>query len=218
MAASTYARVTDEMTLGGIPAGSGPKPMRSDRYGTDACATLVRDDMNKRIDERGTYNYFYEPVPCQATSLVGGMRFPEFAVDEPAIHDTSIGYGLTDPCTVDTFNTLRADPAQLTNNRQRIQLYPRIFKGAANYRPGGDIEDQNRMIPQDTSASAQTPAKQLMEREFGWHEPLIAPVMQDMTDVNRIVEPFPRGGAPTRDDKSYACEADQAMTRNLKFV
>lgn len=194
----------------------------SDRYATDACGKKVRDDQNTRIDQHLMYNYFNEPLACEPSKMKGGMRIPEFVYEHPSLRATSIGVGVTDPCVVDTYSSLRNDPASSTRDRCKTQLVTRIFKNVPTVRPGGGWEDYNRLVPTEAVPQATVgnnsggdcaSNKVLMENEWGWKAPIVDSLRKELSDPGTRVEAFVRGGDTTRKIDSYTCNSSGLLNR-----
>jgi len=195
---------------GGVPAGTWGSSVR---FGTDACARKVRDEQNEHIAGRVMNNWYYEPLACDVSRFdSSGARVPTWAYDHPSLRVNSIGVGAVDSCLIDRYNTLRADPAAFTRDRCREQHVTRIFRGVPALRPGGSIDESNRLVPQvsNDAPGAFGPCsskKQLSELEYPWKVPLL-PSMRAEYDPARYVEPFVRGGDTTRRTESYTTTAD----------
>jgi hypothetical protein len=172
--------------------------MQSRRLCSDKCATEAKDVQNDSI--YGYEMYQYLPVDCDKSGHVA--RFPNFAYDHVNLTGRT-GYGVAEGCVVDSYSQLRNDPAQLTRDRCRIQLFSRIFQGGPNLRCGIVDPDQEMPILQGSGsrdlAGVQYPcARSLMELETNHPMPMLECIKSVQTPEH-TVESWVRGGEPTRD-------------------
>lgn len=183
------------------------------RYGTDDCARQVRDEQNAGIAGRFMYNHFYEPLACDVGKFdSAGARVPEYVYDHPSLRVNSIGVGAVDSCLIDRYNTLRADPHAYTRDRCREQHMTRIFKGIPALRPGGNIDESNRLVPEVSNDApgaygACASKKQLSEVQYPWQVPML-PSLRETFRPDRYLESFVRGGDTTRRTETYSTTAD----------
>lgn len=168
----------------------------SRRLCTDDCAKEARDKQNEEIS--GYNLYTYHPVACEDPKA----RFPTFAYDHVNLRGR-VGFGVADDCVVDRFSGLRTDPAVLTRDRCRIQLFSRIFQGCPNLKPG--VADAGQELAMQGGQSStllegiQYPCKRaIMEQSTAKFIPLLDCV-KTVQDPDHIVEPWVRGGDATRD-------------------
>ena len=183
-------------------------------YRTDCCAKDAKDNQNAAIVSHELYNYL--PVACNT----GVMRTPGFQFDHPNLRG-NIGYGLSDSCTIDTYSGLRNDPAQLTRDKCKIQLYERVFQGVPNLKPGTADPDMEMPILQGTSSDdyegTHYPCKKtLAESDYNRFTPLVKCLAGEVQNEKNIVPPWTWGGAPTRDmvrRQEYLCQQQGAPAR-----
>lgn len=176
---------------------------------SDECGRRVREGINSDLYDRQWFNYRFEQVACNSSGLnKGGVRAP--VVEHPSLRIESIGVGQTDPCTVDTFNDLRADPASITRDRCRVSLSTRTFSDAPSLKPGGKPDDYNRLIPDDSllTGSAESGLscfsnKQIHEIDWRDFQPLVPTLKEELSKSTTFVEEFTRGGVPTRRTEQY---------------
>lgn len=198
-----------DMTLGGLRKDGLPPELQSwQRYGTDDCSRLVREQQNAKIGGERLYNPYMEPVACEASALTGGMRSPGFAYEHPSLRVQKIGYGVADACVIDTYSRLRQDPGQMTNDGCRIQLKSRMFAHGPSYRPGGDVDESSRLFPSVdsslfTPAGRCVPRKALMEMDYRRQTPMVPRLRREMADPGTVVGPWTRGGEMTRRAEAY---------------
>lgn len=209
------ARTTESLQM----SGPGPDLGAYDAwtaYGTDACATAARDSQNQELADRLAYNTSMSAsgVMCQSAvpsrPLVGGVRVPGFVYDHPSLRVQRVNdNGVADACNVETYNSLRHDPNQLTHGRCRRELHPRLFSDVPGFRPGGDVELSSRLSLGDASASPCMPRKELMERHFGRGDetPMAENVRNRYRDPATLVSPLVRGGEITRRVEGRYCAA-----------
>lgn len=169
--------------------------LNSRRVCSDDCAKEAKDLQNEGMFGYETFQYL--PVECDGKQA----RFPGFAYDHVNLRGRT-GYGVAEGCVVDNYSVLRNDPAQLTRDRCRTQLFSRIFAGCPNLKPGVADPDAEMPILQGTSsdsfAGVQYPCKKaIMETQTKQFMPMIECV-KDIQSANHIVEPWVRGGDDTR--------------------
>ncbi len=165
----------------------------------DRCALEQRDRYNIGIADYTMQNYAYNwPVECQ----VPNQRMANFAYDHPNLHPR-IGVGLSDDCLIDQYSALRNDPGQLTKDRCRIQLFERVFQGVPNLRPGRVDPGEEMPIQQGVDNSVYEGSvlpckKSLMEYALKEFDSLL-PCVKEVQTPEHTVEPWVRGGIPTKD-------------------
>lgn len=167
----------------------------SRRVCSDQCAKESRDNQNDAI--AGYELYQYLPVNCDNKHA----RFPEFSYDHVNLTGR-VGYGLAEGCIVDNYSALRNDPAQLTRDRCRIQLFTRIFTGCPDLRPGvGDPNTELDILAGSSSddVSGQAGCKRELTEQQTYHPDPLLDCIKTVQDPKHIVEPWVRGGDPTRD-------------------
>lgn len=169
--------------------------MNSRRLCNDQCAKEAKDMQNDAISSYDLYQHL--PVECDGVNA----RFPTFAYDHVNLTGR-IGYGVAEGCVVDNFSALRNDPAQMTRDRCRTQLFTRIFHGVPNLACGVADSDAEMPILQGSGSSGlegvQYPCKKtLMEKQLYTFDPLLDCVKQ-VQDQKHIVESWTRGGSDTR--------------------
>jgi hypothetical protein len=170
--------------------------MSSRRVCSDDCAKEARDLQNDGI--YGYSMYHFQPVACKDPLA----SMPAFSYDHVNLRGR-VGYGLAEDCVVDRYSSLRNDPAALTRDRCKTQLFSRIFQGCPNLKPGVPNPDLEMPIQQGLSSTTVEGTqyvckKTIMERQTYNPIPLVS-CMQDIQDPNHIVEPWVRGGEATRD-------------------
>ena len=165
---------------------------------SDECAKETKDVQNDGI--YGYEMYQYLPIDCDKSGKIA--RFPSFAYDHVNLSGRA-GYGVAEGCVVDSYSALRNDPAQLTRDKCRIQLFTRIFQGGPNLRCGVVDPDKEMPILQGSGsrdlAGVQYPcSRTLMEQETNHPMPMLE-CIKPVQSSEHIVEPWVRGGDPTRD-------------------
>lgn len=165
---------------------------------TDCCAKEAKDVQNTAMANYELYQYL--PVPCASATA---MRSPDFQYDHPNLR-AGIGYGLSDSCTIDTYSGLRNDPAQLTRDRCKVQLFARMFQSVPCLKPG--VFDSDKEMPliegQDTSMLEGVLfqcKKTLSEVDYDRFTPLVPCLKDTVQNERNIVPPWKWGGENTRD-------------------
>lgn len=169
--------------------------MNSRRLCSDRCAKEAKDSQNDSIANYDLYQYL--PVECDGVQA----RYPAFSYDHVNLVGR-VGYGVAEGCIVDNYSALRNDPAQMTRDRCRTQLYTRIFQGVPNLACGVGNPDAELSILQGTGSQTfegvKYPCKKaLMEEQLYKFDPLLDCVKQ-VQEPEHIVESWTRGGTDTR--------------------
>lgn len=169
--------------------------MNSRRLCSDDCAKESKDLQNEGIEKWQLYQHL--PIECDGVNA----RFPTFAYDHVNLRGRT-GYGQAEGCIVDNFSALRNDPAQLTRDRCRVQLFSRIFQGCPNLKPGIPNPEQEMPLIQGTGSStlegvAYPCKKAIMELTTNPFMPMLECV-QEVQKSEHVVEPWIRGGDDTR--------------------
>lgn len=169
--------------------------LHSRRLCNDECAKEAKDQQNENIVDYELYQYL--PVSCDGVHA----RFPSFAYDHVNLTGR-IGYGIAEGCVIDNDSALRNDPARLTRDRCRTQLFSRIFQGAPNLACGVADPDKEMPILQGTGSSTwegvKYPCKKtLMEQQTYKFIPMLDCVKK-VQEPQHVVETWTRGGTDTR--------------------
>jgi hypothetical protein len=162
---------------------------------TDCCAKEAKDNQNDEIVGYELYQYL--PVECDGVSA----RFPQFSYDHVNLTGR-VGYGLAEGCVVDNYSALRNDPAQLTRDRCRNQLFTRIFQGCPNLLHGVGNPDQELNILGGSVSSdmiGHSGCKRAITELETYHPIPMLDCIKPVQNPKHIVEPWVRGGDPTRD-------------------
>lgn len=178
------------------PASDASVFLDSRRLCTDDCAKEARDKQNEEIS--GYNLYGYRPVACEDPKA----RFPAFSYDHVNLRGR-VGFGVADDCIVDRFSSLRTDPAVLTRDRCKTQLFQRIFQGCPNLKPGiadagEELQVQQGQATTNLEGVTLSCKKSIMEVQTAHIIPLL-PCVASIQDEKHIVEPWVRGGDATRD-------------------
>lgn len=169
--------------------------MNSRRLCSDECAKEAKDMQNDGIINYELYQYL--PVECDGVNA----RFPTFAYDHVNLKGR-IGYGVAEGCVIDNDSSLRNDPARMTRDKCRTQLFTRIFQGCPNLACGVADPDQEMPILQGSGSSTwegiNYPCKRtIMEAQHYKFDPLLDCVKK-VQEPEHIVEAWQRGGTDTR--------------------
>lgn len=159
---------------------------------SDSCWSDYKNHGNEKIMNYKTFEQSTQLIPCESTNA----RVPEFMYDHPNLRGRP-GYGLTDPCLIDTYNQLIKNDDLMTRDRCRIQLSSRIFTGVPQLKGcQGDINKElDIMAGTDTTSSVCR--KTLMERQIRMPIPLVD-CMKDIQNPDNIVPIWVNGGEDTR--------------------
>jgi len=184
--------------------------LNSRRLCSDDCAKEAKDIQNEGISNYELYQYL--PIDCDGKNA----RFPDFAYNHINLRGR-VGYGIAEGCIVDNYSTLRNDPAQLTRDRCKTQLFTRIFQGCPNLKPGVANPDEEMAIIQgtgsDTFEGVKYPCKKtLMELTTNKFMPMLDCV-QEVQKPEHVVESWVRGGDDTR---SYVKRQEYLKTCGYK--
>lgn len=178
---------------------SAPMFLDENTLRNDKCAIEQRDRYNVGIADYTMKNYAYNwPVECRSPD----QRAPVVGYEFPNLH-TRVGVGLSDDCLIDQYSALRNDPAQMTKDRCRIQLFERVFQGVPNLRPGRVDPGEEMPLQQGVDNSVYEGSvlpcrKSIMEFSIKEFDPLLSCV-REVQNPEHVVEPWIRGGLPTKD-------------------
>jgi hypothetical protein len=155
----------------------------------------AKDTQNEQIANYDLYQYL--PTECDGVHA----RFPSMAYDHVNLIGRA-GYGVADSCVIDNYSALRNDPAQMTRDRCRTQLFTRIFHGVPNLACGVSDPDKEMPIMQGVGTNiyegVNYPCKKtLMEKQLYNFDPLLDCV-KSVQDPKYVVENWTRGGTDTR--------------------
>lgn len=159
----------------------------------------MRDRQNVGISNYSMENYAYGwPTECHSPDA----RMAPFVYDHVNLRGR-IGVGLSDDCLVDQYSSLRNDPAQMTKDKCKIQLFERVFQGTPNLRPGRVDPAMEMPLQQGVNNAVYEGSylpcrKTLMEMPLKEFDPLLDCV-KTVQDVEHVVEDWVRGGIPTKD-------------------
>ena len=165
---------------------------------SDKCAQDTKETQNNSIEK---YEFFqYLPVDCDKSGKI--PRYPTFAYDHVNLFGR-IGYGETEGCVVDNSSELRNDPRKMTHDKCHQQLFSRIFQGGPNLRCGTVDPDKEMPILQgngsrDLAGVTYPCNRSLMELQTNNPMPM-QECIKPVQSVEHTVEPWVRGGVPTRD-------------------
>jgi len=161
---------------------------------SDSCWMDYKNTGNSKILNYSTYEPSAQLLPCESPKV----RVPEFMLDHPNLRGRA-GYGLTEPCLVDTYSDLLINENKITRDRCRIQLMKRIFTGVPQLK--GCEVDPNKELEllagNDTNYNSIGCKKQLMEIQLKQPIPLVD-CMKDIQNPDHIVPIWTNGGEDTR--------------------
>lgn len=172
----------------------------------------MRDRQNVGISNYSMENYAYGwPTECHSPDA----RMAPFVYDHPNLRGR-VGVGLSDDCLIDQYSSLRNDPSSLTRDKCRVQLFERVFQGVPNLRPGrADVAEEmviQQGVDNATYEGSYLPCrKTIMEQTIKHPDPLLDCV-KTVQDEEHIVEPWVRGGIPSKD-----YERRQEFLRNCGY-
>ena len=163
---------------------------------SDTCWMDYKNHGNEKIMNYQTYEQFSQLIPCETPNV----RLPAFMLDHPNLRGRA-GYGLTEPCLVDTYNDLLKNDELMTRDRCRIQLFSRIFTGVPHLKGcAGDINKELELLAGSDTNNLGTSTicrKSLMELQT--HNPIpLIDCMKDIQNPDNIVPIWVNGGEDTR--------------------
>jgi len=169
--------------------------MNSRRLCSDQCAMEARDTQNNAIVNYDLYQYL--PAQCDGVHA----RFPTFSYDHVNLIGRA-GYGVAEGCVVDNYSALRNDPAQMTRDKCKTQLFTRIFQGCPDLACGvGDPDNELNVLSgtnTNTFDGVKYPCKKtIMEQQTYNFDPLLNCV-KEVQNPEHVVEKWTRGGTDTR--------------------
>ena len=186
---------------------------------TDCCAAEAKDVQNSQISDYELYQYL--PVPCDNNTI---MRSPDFQYDHVNLR-ANIGYGLSDSCTIDRYSALRNDPAQMTRDKCRTQLFTRVFWNVPNLKPGVPDSDAEMPVIQgidsrELAGVAYPCARALSEVDYDRFTPLLPCLKDNIQNQKHIVPPWQWGGENSREtmrqqDFQQSCRSTYGQPGNV---
>ena len=158
---------------------------------TDTCWQSYKNYQNDKIVNYNTYEKSTQLLECESPNV----RLPAFMYDHPNLRGRA-GYGLSDPCLIDTYSDLIKNDTLITKDRCKIQLTSRIFTGIPQLKGcSGDINKElDIMTGSDTNNGNR---KTLMEQQIRYPTPLVD-AMKDIQNPDNIVPLWVNGGEDTR--------------------
>jgi hypothetical protein len=161
---------------------------------SDSCWQDFLNKGNDKILNYSTFENYAQLLPCESPKV----RVPEFMFDHPNLRGRA-GYGLTEPCLVDTYSDLLMNDEMMTRDRCRIQLTQRIFTGVPQLK-GCEVDPHKELeILSGSDSSFQTSGckKKIMEVQMKQPIPLVD-CMKDIQNPEHIVPIWTNGGEDTR--------------------
>jgi len=160
----------------------------------DVCWADYKNHGNEKIVNYNTYEQYSQLIPCESPNV----RVPAFMLDHPNLRGRA-GYGVSDGCLIDTYNTLVKNDEMMTRDKCKIQLFSRIFTGVPQLKGcGGDITRELDLLSgTDTGSSTGVCKKSLMELQIKYPIPLVD-CMKDIQNPDNIVPIWVNGGEDTR--------------------
>ena len=166
------------------------------RIGADKCAQNARDLQNQSIDNYYMFNAYSQTNLTDCKDNAGANKVREFAdVNHAVIRD---GYGVANMCHIDHDSKLRNE-SQMTHDRLKTQIFPRIFQGVPNFARGGFVPNVESRLVQGESSTKLGSCTQLSEVNFDRFTPLLSCLHDNVQNPQNIVPGWTWGGEPTRD-------------------
>lgn len=164
---------------------------------TDTCWKNAKELHNNQIADYNLYQNNF--VNCEYPNV----RMTDMYLNHPNLRGRP-GVGLSDDCLIDNYSSLRNDPASLTHDRCKIQLFNRIFTGGPNLRCGNKNPAAELELLEGTDTNPFRCKKAIMEEEMNNFIPLLD-CMKDIQDPKHIIPVWTNGGEDTR---SYVNRAE----------
>jgi len=157
---------------------------------SDDCWRSAKDNYNNEISNYHTFdNNFTE---CNSPNV----RMPLFYLEHENLRGRP-GYGLSDSCLIDQYNSLVKNDDLITHDKCKLQVFERLFTACPSIKSSlGDINKELDVI----SGSDTNPfkcKKTLMEQQLYKFIPLIDCV-KEVQNPDNIVPEGIRGGEDTR--------------------
>lgn len=161
---------------------------------SDQCWTQYRDWRNKEIDEYTHYNNNF--VGCHKNEV----RMPEFYLNHVNLRGRP-GYGVSDPCLINTDSMLRNNPQGIMRDRCNIPLHTRVFTACPSLLRGSGDPSKELQILSGSDSDHELPStsckKNIMEMTTYHTVPLLKCV-EGIQDPTHIIPPWTWGGDDTR--------------------
>jgi hypothetical protein len=160
--------------------------------GTDDCAIVNREYVNKSINDYNLYNMFFT-----SDCLADNAKMYEFANENPNLHYRD-GYGVTNGCVVDMDSAMRND-SRITHDRTKIQLCSRWNLAVPDLGRGGLIPNIESRLRNGDDTSVIRVCDKVSEKDFDRFTPLTGCVAPSIQNPNHIIQDnVIRGGSITR--------------------
>ena len=169
------------------------------RIRTDKCAQLAREQQNTSIDNYYLFNSYAmtNPSDCSASNAgSAAAQVQAFADANYTVYRD--GFGYTSACRIDEDSKLRND-SQMTHDRLKSQMFPRIFQAVPNFARGGFVPNVESRLVQGEYTVNQNSCTRLSEKDFDRFMPLIQCLNDNVQNPNHIIPQWTWGGEPTRD-------------------
>jgi len=167
------------------------------RIGADVCAQTARDLQNKSIDDYYLFNAHAAANPADCSSVEAVTKLQEFADVNHTVYRN--GYGVANMCHIDDDSKMRNE-AQMTHDRMKTQVFPRIFQGVPNFGRGGFVPNVESRLVQGEDTIIKKSCNQLSEVNYDRNIPLLPCLNDNVQNPNHIVPAWTWGGEPTRDN------------------
>lgn len=171
---------------------------------TDTCWKNAKELHNQQMEGYQLYQNNF--ADCEYPHV----RMTDMYLNHPNLRGRP-GVGLSDDCLIDNYSSLRNDPASLTHDKCRIQLFNRIFTAGPNLRCGKTNVASELDILAGNDTNPFRCRKVLMEEQL--HKPIpMLDCIKDVQDPKHIVPIWTNGGEDTR---SYVNRAEFNKKCNL---
>jgi hypothetical protein len=179
---------------------------------SDKCWRQSKDINNTQIDNYYHYNTNFDKC------VTNKVQMPSTYLDHINLRGRP-GYGLAEECSINTDSEFRNDPSRLTQDRCNIQLSHRLFQGAPNLRPGGDINTELDILTGSDSDQVlrNSGCKKNIHEKAMYIPPPLLPCISTISKVENTVEGDwnRRGGVDTKSYINRKKFLEQCGTDNI---
>jgi hypothetical protein len=161
------------------------------RLADDQCALIARELQNRSMGDYMLFNTYQTSI-CNKDKT----KFEEFVANNPNLRYKD-GAGFLNSCVVDSDSKLR-NGTKLTHDKEKIQLTSRWHQAVPSFNKGGLIVnvDTRMKMAEDTTVIRE--CDKVTEKDFNRFIPLPPCLASSIQNPQHIIQPFVRGGEPTR--------------------
>ena len=165
------------------------------RLNDDECDVESKDLQNNSVFEYNMLNVYQTNKDNEKECKINYDKIKEFQVNNRMNMRDGVGY--TNACRVD--NDSSARQVELTHDRDRQQLFSRVFQGGPNVNRGGFESVIDSKLTQGSVVIKKENTNILSEKSYDRFEPMNTCMLDNIQSHKNIVPEWKWGGEGTRD-------------------